>query len=98
MADAELRLRLVDEHFDSGAAADFRLERPLQLVEYVQVFAAIDAVGLVHRQRLEIVVSEIGKFHNKIPETLFITLVFKVLDVCAAFGVIPYLVSCFVVG
>lgn len=82
MANSELRLGLIDEHFDSGAAADFRLKGPLQLIEYVQVVFAIDAEGLVQWQRLQIVVCETGKFNNKIPEILLVLLLGKVLAVC----------------
>lgn len=93
MANTELRLRLVDEHFDSGAAADFRLKGPLQFVEYVQVVVAVDAVRLVQGHRLQVVVSEAGKFDNKIPEILLILLVLKVLLVCTAYDLISSIVS-----
>jgi len=74
MANAKLRLRLVDEHFDGGATADFRLEGPFQFVEQVQVLVTGNPIRLVQRQRLQVVVSEAGKFHNKIAEILLILL------------------------
>lgn len=89
MANSELGLGLIDEHFDSGAAADFRLKGPLQLVEYVQVVFAFDAEGFVQRQRLQIVVCETGKFNNKIPEILLVLLLGKVLAVCTVCGRYP---------
>lgn len=77
MANAKLRLCLVDEHFDGGAAADFRLEGPFQFVEQVQVLATRYPIRLVQRQRLQVVVCEAGKFHNKITEILLILLGLK---------------------
>lgn len=74
MANAKLRLRFVDEHFDGGAAADFRLEGPFQFVEQFQVLGARYSIRLVQRQCLQVVVSEAGKFHNKIAEILLILL------------------------
>lgn len=81
MANAKLRLRLIDEHFDSGAAADFRLEGPFQLIEQAQIVAAVDAVRLVQWQSFQVVVCETRKFDNKIPEELLIILVLELLAV-----------------